>query len=123
LQQPPAPGNKSKQLLGDPQVVFEVLSPSTASYDQKVKLGEYRELAGVREIVLVDPLTERIRLVRRTPAGGWTDDWLEDRGDLHLPSLDVTVPSDEISGATDTGPDFSVIRGARATNAMPANPA
>jgi Uma2 family endonuclease len=36
---PAAPGNKSKQLLGDPQVVFEVLSPSTSPYDQKVKLA------------------------------------------------------------------------------------
>lgn len=93
---PAAPGNERKKLLGDPQVVFEILSPSTSSYDQKVKLGEYRDLAGVREIVLVDPLDQRIRLVRRTPGGGWTDDWLGDEEDLHLPSLDLTIPHAEI---------------------------
>lgn len=93
---PAAPGNERKQLLGDPQVVFEVLSPSTASLDQKVKLDEYRALVGVREVVLVDTVEERIRLVRRTPTGGWTDDWLIEGDDLPLPSLDVTVPHAEI---------------------------
>ncbi len=93
---PSAPGNDRKKLLGDPQVVFEVLSPSTSSYDQKVKLEEYRELEGTHEIILVDPTDERIRLVRRTPSGGWTDDWLRDRTDLHIPSLDLTIPHDEI---------------------------
>ncbi len=93
---PSAPGNDRKTLLGDPQVVFEVLSPSTSSYDQTVKLQEYRELDGIHEIVLVDPEAERVRLVRRTPSGGWTDDWLSDRGDLHLPSLDLAIPHDEI---------------------------
>ncbi|MEG3168666.1 MULTISPECIES: Uma2 family endonuclease [Sphingomonas] len=93
---PSAPGNDRKKLLGDPQVVFEVLSPSTSSYDQKVKLEEYRQLDGTREIVLVDPTDERIRLVRRTPSGGWTDDWLPDRADVLLPSLDLTIPHAEI---------------------------
>ena len=34
------------KLLGDPRVVFEVLSPSTASNDQITKLREYRALTG-----------------------------------------------------------------------------
>lgn len=93
---PSAPGNDRKKLLGDPQVVFEVLSPSTSSYDQSVKLQEYRELEGVREIVLVDPEAERVRLVRRTPSGGWTDDWLPEQADLHIPSLDLAIPHTEI---------------------------
>lgn len=35
------------KLLGVPKVIFEVLSPSTASNDQITKLAEYRALAGV----------------------------------------------------------------------------
>jgi Uma2 family endonuclease len=93
---PSAPGNERKQLLGDPQVVVEILSPSTSSYDQKIKLEEYRALAGVQEIVLVDPQTERVRLVRRTGVAGWIDDWLDAGTDLILPSLDLTIPHAEI---------------------------
>jgi Uma2 family endonuclease len=93
---PSAPGNECKQLLGDPQVVVEILSPSTSSYDQKIKLEEYRALAGVQEIVLVDPQTERVRLVRRTGVAGWIDDWLDAGTDLILPSLDLTIPHAEI---------------------------
>ncbi len=93
---PSAPGNERKQLLGDPQVVVEILSPSTSSYDQKIKLQEYRELAGVQEIVLVDPQTERVRLVRRTGVAGWIDDWLDAGADLILASLDLTIPHGEI---------------------------
>jgi cytochrome P450 len=39
------------RLLGVPKVVFEVLSPSTSSNDQIVKLAEYRALEGLEAIV------------------------------------------------------------------------
>ena len=66
-------GNARKQLLGDRWVVFEILSRSTASHDQLVKLAEYRELAKLREIVFVDPQTERVRILARTPQGAWSN--------------------------------------------------
>jgi hypothetical protein len=47
-------------------------------------------------IVLVDPQTERVRLVRRTGVAGWIDDWLDAGTDLILPSLDLTIPHAEI---------------------------
>lgn len=93
---PSAPENARKKLLGDPQVVFEVLSPSTSSYDQKVKLHEYCALAGVREVILVDPSDERIHVVHRTASGGWNADWLAPAADLVIPSLNLTIPRAEI---------------------------
>lgn len=92
---PAAPGNERKKLLGDPQVVFEVLSPSTFSYDQTVKLEEYRCLPGVREIVLVDPIKERIRLICRESAER-DNDWLPAETDLPLASLNIVLPHAEI---------------------------
>ena len=93
---PAAPENARKKLLGDPQVVFEVLSPSTSAHDQKVKLAEYCALAGMREVILVNPAEERIHLVQRTPTGGWTADWLATGDDLTIPSLNLTIPHAEI---------------------------
>lgn len=93
---PAAPENAKRKLLGDPVVVFEVLSPSTAAKDQKVKLEEYKALTGTSEVVLVDPDHERIRRVHRTPDGVWHDGWLPESTDLHIPSLDITIPHAEI---------------------------
>lgn len=93
---PSSPGNERKQLLGDPRVVFEVLSPSTSSHDQRTKLDEYRGLAGVDTIVFVDPADERVRIVQRTAKEGWTDDRLASGSDVALPSLAIALPHAEI---------------------------
>lgn len=93
---PLEPGDTTKKLLGDPQVIFEVLSPSTSSLDQVTKLSEYRSLAGVREIVFVDTVRERVRIVRRTGEENWSDDWLPAGADMALPSLGLALPHAEI---------------------------
>jgi Uma2 family endonuclease len=96
---PLQPADATKQLLGDPQVVVEVLSPSTSSHDQVTKLAEYRALAGVREIVFVDATRERVRLVKRTGEESWSDECLPAGADLTLPSLNLSVPHGEIFAA------------------------
>ena len=93
---PAAPENARKKLLGDPQVVFEVLSTSTFAYNQKVKLAEYCALAEAREVILVDPAEERIHVVQRTPADGWTADWLGPDEDVTIASLNLTIPRSKI---------------------------
>lgn len=93
---PTAPENARKQLLADPTAVFEVLSPSTASIDQKAKLEEYRSLAGMQDIVLVDPDKRRIRHVRRNGDGDWVDGWLAPGSDVTLGSLGFSLPEAEI---------------------------
>jgi Uma2 family endonuclease len=91
---PANPGDPQARLLGDPRVVFEVLSPSTASNDQITKLGEYRARPGVDAVVFVDPDTERLRIVARDTAGD--GEWLPREADLVLPTLGITVPAVEI---------------------------
>lgn len=82
------------KLLGDPRVIFEVLSPSTASNDQVTKLREYRALPGVDAVVFVDPDNERLRIVSRETTGD--GEWLPRGADLVLPTLDLVVPHVEI---------------------------
>ncbi len=93
----PANSGKDKEkLLGDPRVVVEVLSLSTSTKDQKEKVEEYKALSGTSEVVLVDPDRERVRRVHRTADGVWHDGWLPEGSDLHIPSLDITIPHAEI---------------------------
>ena len=63
----------------DPIVVIEVLSPSTAEHDHKVKLLEYQALGGVRQVLLIDPASGATRIVTRKDGDEWSDRWL--RGD------------------------------------------
>jgi Uma2 family endonuclease len=89
---PRTPGNAKKKLIGIPKVVFEVLSPSTASNDQIAKLTEYRALDGLETIIFVDPDNERVRPVGKE--GG--DDWLPTGADLALDALGVTLTHEEM---------------------------
>lgn len=85
----------SDRMLRDPRVIVEVLSPTTRDIDLGVKLAEYRLLTSVEAIAFVDPEGETLAVTRRTSGGGWTDiDFA--RQDLHLPSLDLTIPHSEV---------------------------
>ena len=93
---PTAQANDFEKLIGEPRIVIEVLSPSTAAFDQRAKLAEYRELSHIDEIVFVDPDPERLRLVRRLRAEEWSDRWLSDGEQLELASVNVVIPHAEI---------------------------
>lgn len=81
------------KLLGIPRLVFEVLSPSTASNDQITKLAEYLALPGLEGVVFVDPDTERMRVVT---AGERDAGWLPAGSELDLPMLGLRLTSDEV---------------------------
>ncbi len=84
------------KLIGDPRVIFEVLSPGTAAKDQFTKLEEYRGLPGLDTIVFVDPDRERVHVVQRVGTDGWRDERFAEPRDVELPSLGLTLPHDEI---------------------------
>lgn len=93
---PDAPSNDRARELGDPKIVVEVLSPSTAVKDRKVKLGEYQALPGVDTIVLVDPDGETIQISQRLTSETWRDDLVGRKQDVELPSIGITIPYDEV---------------------------
>jgi len=93
---PANPIDPQARLLGDPVVVFEVLSPSTSTLDQHDKLAEYRGRPGIKMIVFIDPDRRRCRLVARTGPEAWTDAWLPEGADVRIDALDLIIPHDEI---------------------------
>jgi len=50
-----------KAIIGAPDMVVEIISPSSALYDQNVKLDKYEE-AGVKEYWIVDPDAKTVRV-------------------------------------------------------------
>ena len=54
--------------IGAPDLIVEVLSPSTEKYDRKVKFNLY-ETAGVREYWIVEPKTKTVHVFLLQPNG------------------------------------------------------
>ncbi|MFM9976715.1 MAG: Uma2 family endonuclease [Sphingomonadaceae bacterium] len=82
--------------LGDPSVIFEILSPSTDRNDQGAKLDEFRTIESLQTVVFVDPIKELTRVVQRIGPTSWRDDLFAQPHDVELPSLGVTIPHAEI---------------------------
>ena len=54
-----------RQAIVDPVLIVEILSPSTERHDRRVKLPIYRQIASVREILLIDADSHYGELHRR----------------------------------------------------------
>ena len=90
------PEERRAKLFSCPKLIVEVLSPSTRKLDEQIKLDEYRALAGVDAILLVDTEAERVRLVERTGPESWIDQWLPKGSAVPLSALQITLRADDI---------------------------
>lgn len=86
----------AERAYGDPVVVIEVLSPSTARNDEGDKLKAYRSIASVDTVVFVDPDSELSRVVQRIGPTTWRDDLFAQPHDVELPALGITIPHADI---------------------------
>jgi Uma2 family endonuclease len=82
-----------KDVLLNPIVIFEVLSPSTELYDRGVKLQLYRTIPSLREYILVDQNKARIEQYIYQDANTWA---LRDHqgldAELKLDSIGASLP-------------------------------
>ena len=92
--------DQHRDVLLNPSVVAEVLSPSTELYDRNVEFARYRQLASLRELLLVAQHRMRVELWTRLDADAlWTPSptFLEQPNDrLVLPSIGCEIPLSEI---------------------------
>ena len=78
--------------LLNPIVLIEVLSPSTASYDQGQKFLRYQQLASLREYVLIAQDTPFVQGFSRDERGLWVWSAAEGQdGLLALPAIDCVL--------------------------------
>lgn len=85
-------------LIANPTVIFEVLSPSTENYDRGKKFNYfYRTIESLQEYVLIDQERILVEHLRRSDERNWQLAVLDDISDtLTLPSVDVSIPLAEI---------------------------
>jgi Uma2 family endonuclease len=86
-----SPTPRGATVITDPVVVFEVLSPSTASVDRIVKNREYRDTPSIRRYVMLEQDRLGATIFRRDG-----DDWVSHvlAGDavLALPEIGIELP-------------------------------
>jgi Uma2 family endonuclease len=86
----------------NPQVIVEVLSPSTERYDRGDKFAQYREITSLREYVLVSQHEPRVEVFHRSQDGGWA--FFPSAGldaEMEVPSLRLRVPLTEVFDGID----------------------
>jgi Uma2 family endonuclease len=104
--------DERRDILTNPTVVFEVLSPSTEAYDRGEKFLRYRtNIETLREYVLVSQHRPLVEHYVRQPDGSWSYSSAGDLSEpIDLPSIGCRLPLSEIydriifpAGAGDTG--------------------
>jgi Uma2 family endonuclease len=59
------PPLRRDQLIRDPVLIVEVLSPTTGLHDRQTKVADYRRIASVEEILLIDSASIFAEVLRR----------------------------------------------------------
>jgi Uma2 family endonuclease len=78
------------QVVTDPVVVFEILSPATASTDWVEKNREYRDTPSVRRYVILEQ-TRMAAAVFSRDSGTWTAEFLVGDAELVLPEAGIAI--------------------------------
>src|SRR5215213_8258103 len=104
--------DERRDILTNPTVVFEMLSPSTEAYDRGEKFLRYRtQIKSLREYVLVSQHRPLVEHYVRQPDGSWSYSTASDLSEtIGLPSIDRCLSLSEFydriifpAGAGDAG--------------------
>ena len=79
------------QVLEDPVLVIEVLSPGTESTDRREKLAAYRQLPSLQEYVLLSQERHQAEIYRRQGEVGWLYVSYEPGDSVEFASVGLTV--------------------------------
>jgi Uma2 family endonuclease len=89
------PTARGATVITEPVVVFEVLSPSTASVDRIVKNQEYRDTPSIRRYIMLEQDRPGATIFSRDG-----DDWVghvaADNAVLDLPEISIQLPLAEL---------------------------
>ena len=84
------------QLIRNPILIVEILSPSTATFDRNRKVPDYRRIASVQEILLLDSASVFAEVLRRDGDRWITEIVQGPTSTLSLGSVPITIPMAEL---------------------------
>lgn len=90
--------DERRDVLVNPTVIFEVLSPSTEAYDRGEKSLRYRtQIESLQDYVLVSQDRPRLEHYTRQPDGTWTSEEVNGlEGVLRLSSIECQISLNEV---------------------------
>lgn len=83
---------RGEDVKTDATVVVEVLSESTEAYDRGEKFDKYRQLASLREYVLIDSRRRRVDVFAREGDGSWRMTFYRGDDIVRFESLGAEIP-------------------------------
>jgi Uma2 family endonuclease len=90
------PPERGQQLLQDPLLIVEILSPGTALYDRQTKVSDYRRIPSVQEILLIDSASIFGEVLRREGDRWITEIVRGPQATLSLASIGLTAAMSEL---------------------------
>jgi Uma2 family endonuclease len=85
------------ELLVNPLVIWEVLSPSTEAFDRGDKFTYYKSIASFKEYIVIAQHRPHVTHFVRQDNGQWDYDELNEiNGNIHLPTIDCVLTLSEI---------------------------
>lgn len=90
------PEDPKRQTVTNPLVLVEVLSPSTEDYDRGEKLGHYKQIPSLAEVMLVAHDRREVEVVRREPDGSWSRHVFVEGQRVRLSSLGCELSVEDI---------------------------
>lgn len=89
------------QVVSDPVLIVEVLSPSTEATDRREKLHAYRHLPSLQEYALVSQDMQQVEVYRRQGDTGWLYITFEPGDTVEFAAVGLTLPIAELYAGTD----------------------
>ena len=90
-------------ILPEPSVVFEILSPTTASVDRVTKNEEYRATASIQRYVMLEQTRVAATVFVRS-GENWTGTVVTGDATLAMPEIGVELPLSELYADVDLPP-------------------
>ena len=101
------PYERGDQLVKDPILLVEILSPGTERHDRLTKVPTYRNIESVEEILLLDSESAYAEVLRRE-SGRWPTTLVRGADAvLHLGSTGLSVSMSELYEGIETIPDLA----------------
>lgn len=96
------PFSDRDQLVPNPVIVFEVVSPSSVRIDRVTKLREYQAVPSIRRYIIVEPAIAALTVLSRDYAGeAFRATGLSDTDILRLPEIGIEIPVAELYAGLD----------------------
>jgi Uma2 family endonuclease len=100
-----SPYQRGEQLVKEPILIVEILSPGTERHDRRTKLPAYRAIGSVSEILLIDSESVFAEILRRE-GDRWITELVQGRDAiLRLASVDLQIAMAELYEGIDIDAD------------------